>query len=71
MYRLKRENQNGSLIFVCNSKWCSHAFTLKDNSIIKSKDGNHNEDPKLPENVQTVFCGLKSRVLTDIDQSLT
>ena len=34
--------------------------------IIKLNSENHNHDPKLPENVQTVFSGLKRRILTDI-----
>ena len=50
---------------------CSRTITLKDNVIIKLNDGNHNHEPKLPENVQKVFCGLKRRVLSDIDQSVT
>jgi len=32
---------------------------LKNNAIIKSNGENHNHPPKLPENVQSVFCGLK------------
>ncbi|CAF1313218.1 unnamed protein product [Rotaria sp. Silwood1] len=71
LYRLKRENQNGSLIFVCTSKWCHCAITVKNDLIIKSKAGNRNHDPKLPENVQRVLCGLKRRILTDIDQPVT
>lgn len=71
MYRLKRENQNGSSIYVCTFKWCSRAITLKNNAIIKLNAENHNHEPKLPENAQKVFCGLKRRVLSDIDQPVT
>ncbi|CAF1154928.1 unnamed protein product [Rotaria sordida] len=31
---------------------------------------NHNHDPKLPENVQTVLVGLKRRVLSDIEKPI-
>jgi FLYWCH zinc finger domain len=71
LYHLKRENKNGSLIYVCTFKSCSRAITLKNNVIIKSNGGNHNHDPKLPENVQAVYCGLKRRILTDIDEPVT
>jgi hypothetical protein len=71
LYRLRRENQYGSLVYVRTFKWCSHTITLKDNLIIKSNGVNHNHDLILSENVQTVFYGLKQRVLTDIDQPIT
>ena len=32
LYRLRRENQNGSLIYVCTFKWYSRTITLKNNS---------------------------------------
>jgi hypothetical protein len=38
---------------------------------MKSNDGNHNHDPKLSENVQTVLCGLKWWMLSDADQPIT
>ncbi|CAF1545159.1 unnamed protein product [Rotaria sordida] len=71
LYRLRRENQNGTLIYVCTFKLCSRTITLKNDVILKTNGGNHNHDPKLPENVQAVLCGLKRRVLTDIDQPVT
>lgn len=71
LYRLRRENQNGSLTYVCTFKLCSRTITLKDNVLLKTNGGNHNHDRKLPENVQAVFCGLKRRVLADIDQPVT
>ena len=71
LYHLKRENKNSSSVYVCTFKWCFRTISLKRNVIIKSNDENHNHEPKLPENVQTVFCGLKRRVLSDIDQSVT
>jgi hypothetical protein len=70
LYHLKRENKNGTLKYVCTLKSCSRAITVKNNVIIKSSVGNHNHDPKLPENVQTVYRGLKRRVLTDIDEPI-
>jgi len=71
LYRSRRENKNGSSIYQCTSKCCSRTITFKNNIIIKSNGENHNHDPKLPENVQTVFCGLKRRMLSDIDQPIT
>jgi hypothetical protein len=71
LYRLKRENQNGSSIHVCTFKWCSRTISIKDNVIIKSNSENHNHDPKLSENVQTVLCGLKRRMISDADQPVT
>ncbi|CAF4328575.1 unnamed protein product [Rotaria sp. Silwood2] len=71
LYRLKRENQNGSLIFICTFKWCSRTITLKNDAIIKTNGKNHNHDPKLPENVRTMLCGLKRRILTDVDEPVT
>ena len=44
--------------------------SLKDNVIIKVNGENHNHDPKLPENVQTVLVRLKRRVLSDIEKSV-
>ena len=35
LYRLKRENKNGSLIYVCTFRWCTRTITLKNNVIIK------------------------------------
>lgn len=71
LYRLRRENQNGSLIYVCTFKRCSRTISLKNYEIVTTNGGNHNHDPKLPENVHAVFCGLKRRVLTNIDQPVT
>ena len=71
LYRFKRENQNGSLIYICTFKWCSRTITLKDNVIIKPNFEKHNHDSKLPENVQGVLCGLKRRIINDIDQPIT
>ena len=55
--RLKRENQNGTLLYICTFNCRSHTITLKDNAIIKVNDENHNHEPKLPESVQIVFVG--------------
>ncbi|CAF2716925.1 unnamed protein product [Rotaria sp. Silwood2] len=71
LYHLKRENKNTSSLYVCTFKSCSRSITLKNNVIIKSNDENHNHEPKLSENVQRVFCGLKRRVLDDVDQPIT
>ena len=71
LYRLKRENKNGLLIYVCTFKWCTRTITLKNNVIINLNSENQNHDLKLPENVQTVYSGLKSRILADIDQHVT
>ena len=54
LYLLKRENQNGTHLYVCTFNCCSRTISLKDNKIIKVNGENHNHDPKLPENVQTV-----------------
>ncbi|CAF1341983.1 unnamed protein product [Rotaria sordida] len=71
LYRLKRENQNGSLISICTFKWCSRIITLKNDAIIKNNGENHNYDLKLPGNVRTMLCGLKHRRLTDVDEPVT
>ena len=68
LYGLRRENKNGSFVYICTFKSCSRTITLKDNTIVKSNGSDHNHGPKLPENVQVVLCGLKRRVLTDSDQ---
>ncbi|CAF1564340.1 unnamed protein product [Didymodactylos carnosus] len=70
VYGLRRENQNGSLVYICTFKSCSRTITLKDNEIIKSNGTTDNHDPKLPENVQAVLSGLKRRVLTDINEPI-
>ena len=70
LYRLKRENQNGTHLYVCIFNCCSRTISLKDNAIIKVNGENHNHDPKLPENVQTVLVGLKRRVLSDIEKPI-
>ena len=69
-YRLKRENQNGTHLYVCTFNCCSGTIFLKDNAIIKANGENQNHDPKLPENVQTVLVGLKRRVLSDIEKPI-
>ncbi|CAF1129795.1 unnamed protein product [Rotaria magnacalcarata] len=61
LYHLKRENKNTSSHYVCTFNSCSRSITLKNNVIIKSNAENHNHQPKLLENVQAVFCGLKRR----------
>jgi hypothetical protein len=71
LYRLKRENKNGSLIYLCTFKSCSRILTLKDNVLMNPNGEKHNHDPKLSENVQDVLCGLKRRIITDIDQPIT
>ena len=58
-YRLKRENQNGTHLYVYTFNYSSRMITLKDNGIIKVNGKNHNHDPKLPQNVQTVLVRLK------------
>ena len=68
LYGLKRENKNGSFVYICTFKFCSRTITLKDNTIIKSNESDHNHDPKLPASVQALLCGLKRRVLSDFDQ---
>ncbi|CAF2885444.1 unnamed protein product [Rotaria sp. Silwood2] len=70
LYRLRRENQNGSFIYVCTAKSCPCAITLKNNVIIKKNSTNHNHAPKLTENVENVLNELKRRVLTDVDQPI-
>ncbi|CAF0968541.1 unnamed protein product [Rotaria magnacalcarata] len=71
VYHLKRENKNTSSHYVWTFNACSRSITLKNNVIIKSNAENHNREPKLPENVQAVFCGLKRRVLDDVDQPIS
>ena len=71
LYQFKRENQDGSLTYVCTFKWCSRTICIRDNLIFKSNGGNHNHAPKLSENVQTVLCGLKRRILSEPDQPVT
>ena len=68
LYRFRRENQNSLLVYMCTFKSCSRTITLRNNVIMSSNGTNHNHDPKLPENVQTVLTGLKRRVLTETDQ---
>ena len=70
LYGLRRENKNGSFVYVCTFKSCSRTITLKDNTIIKSNGSDHNHDPKLLESVQALLCGFKRRVLSDFDQSV-
>ena len=70
LYRLKRENQNGSVVYVCTIKCCGHLITLKNDVIIKSDSRCHNHAPKLSNNVQAVLTRLKRRVLIDDDQSI-
>ena len=67
LYGLRRENKNGSFVYICTFK-SSRTITLKDNIIIKSNGSVHNHDPKLPESVQVLLCRLKRRVLSDFDQ---
>ena len=70
LYRLKRKNQNETHLYVCTFNCCSRMISLKDNVMIKVNGENHNHDPKLPENVQTVLVGLKRRVLSDIEKPI-
>ncbi|CAF2195766.1 unnamed protein product [Rotaria magnacalcarata] len=70
LYPLRRENQNGSLIYVCTNKSCPRVITLKNDAIIQCDVTRYNHDPRLTEDVQTVFTGLKRRVITDVDQSI-
>ena len=70
LYRLKRENQNSTHLYVCKFNCCSCRIALKDNAIIKVNGENHNHDRKLPENVQTVLVGLNRRVLSDIGKPI-
>ena len=70
LYRLRRKNQNGSLIYVCTIKSCRCLIILKNNAIIKLNCTNHNHDPKCAENVPNVLTGLKHRVLTSVDQMI-
>ena len=69
LYELRRENKNGSFVYICTFKSCSRTITLKDNTIIKSNGSDHNHDPKLPESVQGLLCGLKRRVLSRLCSS--
>ena len=46
LYRLRRENQNGSFIYVCTTKSCSRVITLKNDAIIKCDVTSHNHDPR-------------------------
>ncbi len=69
LYRLRRENQNGSFKYVCTIKSFPSVITLKNDAFIKC-NGNHNHAPKLTTNVQNVLTGLKRRVLTDVDQPI-
>ena len=70
LYRLRRKDQNSSLIYVCTIKSYPCVITLKDNAIIKFNCTNHNHNLKLTENVQNVLTGLERRVLTDVDQTI-
>ena len=70
LYRLKRENQNGTHLYVCTFNCCSRTISLKDNAIIKINGENHNHDPKLPGNVQTLLVGLERRVLSAIEKPI-
>ncbi|CAF2049830.1 unnamed protein product [Rotaria magnacalcarata] len=70
LYRLRRENQNGSLIYVRINKSCPRVITLKNDAIIQCDVTRHNHDPRLTEDVQTVFTGLKCHVINDVDQSI-
>ncbi|CAF3135153.1 unnamed protein product [Rotaria socialis] len=70
LYRLRRENQNGSFICVCRTKSCPRVITLKNDAIIKCDVTSHNHDPRLTENIQNVFTGLKRRVITEFDQPI-
>jgi hypothetical protein len=42
LYGLRRENKNGSFVYICTFKSCSRTVTLKDNTIIKSNGLDHN-----------------------------
>ena len=70
LYRLKRESQNGSSIYVCTIKSYGRLIALKNDVITKSDGRSHNHAPKLSENVQAVLTELKRRILTDNDQSI-
>ena len=45
-------------------------ITLQNNAIIKLNYKNHNHDPELTENVQTVLTRLKRRVLANADHTI-
>ncbi|CAF3170463.1 unnamed protein product [Rotaria socialis] len=70
LYRLRRENQNGSFVYVCTNKPCPRVITSKNDAIIQCDLTRHNHDPRLTEDLQNVFTGLKRRVITDVDQSI-
>ena len=70
LYRLKRKNQTDSVIYVCTIKSCGRLITWRNDVTIKSNGRNHNRTPTLADNVQAILTGLKSRVLTDNDQSI-
>ncbi|CAM4795938.1 unnamed protein product [Rotaria magnacalcarata] len=70
LYRLRRENKNGSLVYVCTNKSCPRVITLKNDAIIQCDVTRHNHDPRLTDDVQNVFTGLKRRVITDVDKSI-
>jgi len=46
LYRLKRENLNGSFVYVCTIKSCTCSITVKNDTILKCKGTSHNHDPK-------------------------
>ena len=70
LYRLKPENRNGSVTYVCTIKSYARLIALKNDVIIKSDGRTRNHAPILSDNIQAVFTGLKRRVLTDNDQSI-
>ncbi|CAF3341244.1 unnamed protein product [Rotaria socialis] len=70
LYGLRRENKNGSLVYACTNKSCPRVITLKNDAIIQCDVTRHNHDPRLTDDVQNVFTGLKRRVITDVDKSI-
>ncbi|CAM4788896.1 unnamed protein product [Rotaria magnacalcarata] len=70
LYGLRRENKNGSLVYACTNKSCPRVITLKNDAIIQCDVTRHNHDPRLADDVQNVFTGLKRRVITDVDKSI-